>query len=611
MEGFPMDLRCSSLKNRFCVATALLVAMGMTPTFAQQGVVIDWSTHHVIFSNPGSEMDALMNGKRVEWQQLTNNPRFRMQQLKRSPAWAHRLDNAVRVNPESDNATRVSDDGGTGLGGLWTVPIAPAGSGTALGQSPAFYGSSFTVASCADYVLFPVDVDGKSGTGTGQANFVGFKNLYVGTCTGTVPTVAFAYYVGTGSVQTSPALSLDGTQVAFVESITNGSHFHVFTLGTTGNNGTGYKSPDPAHTIVDNGTTVISAVTNNATDVYFTLHGNVSVTESSPFIDFSHNVAYVGDDSGNLHLFTGVFEGGTLAEVTTGGWPFSVVSTGSRMLTGPDYDSGSGHVVVGASNGNLYCVSIAITGSGSEATYTPTRCSTASISVANGASTSGAVLDTPIVDGTAERVFSEAEATSSGGTTSILMQSDVNLDNVVRASMGNGGTDLHNGDFDNLYFNAGPGTYNVGHMYFCGNATGSARPTLRRIGFDSAGEMNSTRDSETFRLINGSTTGTSVDCTPLTEVFNGTTDFMFLGVRGHGAPSGCETGTTHEACVMGFDVTSSFPTAAASALSLGGQGDGASGIVIDNISTQAGASQVYFSNLQNGDATQASQSALK
>jgi hypothetical protein len=608
MEGFPMDLFGNSLKNKYCVATALLVAMAMTPAFAQQGVVTDWSTRHVIFSNPGSEMDALMNGKRLEWQQLTNSPRFRMQQLRRSSAWAHRLDSVAHANsnlPES-NATRISDDGGTGLKGLWTVPIAPAGGGTALGQNPAFYGSSFTVASCADYVLFPVDVDGS----TGQANFVGFNNLYVGTCTGTVPTVAFAYYVGTGSVQISPALSENGTQAAFVESITGGSQFHLFTLGTTGNNGTAYNSPVRAHTIIENGTTVTSSATNNATDAYVTMDGDVSVTRSSPFVDYTHNVAYVGDDSGNLHLFTGVF-GGTLAEVTTGGWPFSVVSTGDRILTGPIYDFTSGHVFVAASNGDLYCVSIAITGSGPGATFAPTRCSIASISVADGTSASGAVLDPPIVDSTAERVFEQAEATNAhGGTESVLMQSDTNLDNVVRANMGNGGTDLHSGDFDNLYFSAGPGTYNTGHLYFCGNATGSARPTLRRIGFDSAGEMNSANDGNAFRLINGDNTGTGVDCTPLTEIYNGTTDYMFLGVRGHGAPAGCETGTTHEACIMGFDVTSSFPTAAASSLSLGAQGDGSSAITIDNISTQAGASQVYFSNLHSGDATQASQSAL-
>src|SRR5947207_2597354 len=62
--------------------------------------------------------------------------------------------------------------------------------------------------------------------GSGQANLVAFKNLYVnpsgtGFCSGTAPTVSWAYNVSTGSsgINTSPILSLDGTKVAFVEGV--------------------------------------------------------------------------------------------------------------------------------------------------------------------------------------------------------------------------------------------------------------------------------------------------------------------------------------------------------------------------------------------------------
>ena len=58
---------------------------------------------------------------------------------------------------------------------------------------------------------------------------------------------------------------------------------------------------------------------------------------------------------------------------------------------------------------------------------------------------------------------------------------------------------------------------------------------------------------------------------------------------------------------MSFELGSSFPTGAAAAYNVGPYGF--SGIIIDNVSTQAGASQIYFSN-NNGNATQLSQNGL-
>ncbi len=52
--------------------------------------------------------------------------------------------------------------------------------------------------------------------GVGQASIVAYNNLY-SSCGGTVPSTKWAYFTG-GTIQTSPALSLDGTQVAFVQS---------------------------------------------------------------------------------------------------------------------------------------------------------------------------------------------------------------------------------------------------------------------------------------------------------------------------------------------------------------------------------------------------------
>lgn len=74
-----------------------------------------------------------------------------------------------------------------------------------------------------------------TGGTSNQANLIGVNNLYKTTCTGTVPNVMFAYHVGSGMVQTSPVLSENVAKVVFVESISNGSVFHVLALDMTGN----------------------------------------------------------------------------------------------------------------------------------------------------------------------------------------------------------------------------------------------------------------------------------------------------------------------------------------------------------------------------------------
>lgn len=598
-----MILSGNLFKSSLCItATAVLMAVGTTSALAQQGVVSDWSTQHVIFSSPGSEMDALMHGERQEWQLIVDSPRYQMQQIRRSAAWANRLANATPQFMAADASrgeTKSAGKKATSMQRDWAVQIAPAGSGTALGAFPAKYGFYPNTASCSDYVVFPVDSAGASGTGTGQANLVAFNNLYKTTCNSGTPTILFSYYIGTGTVQTSPVLSEDGTKIAFVESLSTGSKLHVLTLDTSGSgNGSAYNSPAVPHTINDNGTIVTTAGTNNATDTYVTLNGSPMVTRSSPFVDYTNDVAYVGDDNGFLHKFTGVFRG-TLAEVTTGGWPFSVAASGTA-LTGPVFDSVSKNIFI-AGAGNLYCVVSA----------TPAPCSTPSVNVSNGSVSSGAPLDGPIVDSTAGTVFSEAVATNATTTESILMQANTSLGNVVRATMGTGGTDLRNGTFDSTYLNSTPGAYS-GYMYFCGNNNSAATPTLYRIGFSSAGVMNSTRDTSSYQLVTTGDTGTTVSCTPLTEINNGTTDYLFLGVRSNGAPSGC----AGQACVMSFVIgTSAGPVAAipnsTADFPLGGNGSGSSGIVIDNTTTITGTSQIYFANLQTGNATQASQAGLQ
>jgi hypothetical protein len=565
------------------VATALLFLLGSAPVFAQQrqdqdqrhlgGLVEDWTHHHAIFSNPGREEDAIAKGKHEDWRRIVNNRRYLMQQIRRGRMWP-----GWKKEPQDTEAPMQRD---------WTVSVGD------VGVAPTAYPAKYTFApiatpSCTnDFVVYPLDVAGSTGfLGIGaQANIIGVNNLYKTTCTGTVPTVAFAYYVGTGVVQTSPVLSEDGTKVAFVESVTGGSNFHVLKLGTTGSNGTAYTSPATPGT------------SNNAVDNKIAMSGGVSVTRSSPFVDYERDIAYVGDDTGHLHKFTPVFQG-TPAEVTTGGWPIAVDPTNSPMLTGPVFDNGSSQDIFvggsygtangGAGTGKIYCITLA-----------GAACSTPSLLVGTG------VVDAPIVDSTEETVF--VTAYNAGPNNDIVVQAPVSLASSVTVTLGDSFSAMVDGAFDNAYYTS-PGT---GHLYVCGDgASGAANArnsVLYRVGFNSSGTMNSTNDGNSYTL----TTGTINNCSPLTEIYNGSTDYLFLSEPNDGAPSGCGGG----GCVMSFNITSAFPTAPIATLSIAGvlgvSGDATSGIIIDNVSTVTGASQIYYVNPNAETGVQASQAGLQ
>lgn len=563
--------------------------------YLNRGLVEDWSSRHVVFSNPGTLEDAIRNGKREEWERIVSDPRYRMQWVRRYGASASagltadaadvlqapsKVELPVGVFQKKWN--KKEGFRSAAIHGDWTVQLGASTASVAIGKYPAKYTfAPIGTPSCtADFVVFPVNAAGNS---TQQANLIGVNNLYSGMCTGTVPTVKFAYFVGTGKVQTSPTLALDGTKIAFVETVTNGSIFHVLTIGTTGSNGTAFNSVVTPCTI--NG--VRSCTTNNAVDTKITMSGGVTDTSSGPFVDYDNDVAYVGDDNGGIHKFTGVFKG-TLTEA---GSPWPVASAVSAS-SAPVYDSVSQHIIFGTGNGNIRCIVAA----------TAADCGNGAVSVAGGiAGTITTVADSPIVDSTNKTVF----AAASNNTNSVLFQADTTLSTAsqVRVTMGANGTDLYDGTFDNAYFT----TVNTGHMYFCGNLTGAATPTLYRVGFSSTGKMNATKDAGSIQLVQNNQTGTAKDCTPLTEVLNGSTDILFVGVKDNGLPTGCNGNT----CIMSFDIGSAFPVPIAATTTNNLGAAGMSGFIIDNVSGTAGASQIYYGSLQTSVGVQASQSTLQ
>jgi hypothetical protein len=82
-----------------------------------------------------------------------------------------------------------------------------------LGEFPAIFTTGGT--GCSDFAVFNTGLPGAPGP-SGQANIIAYDNLY-SSCNGGTPTIYWAYNTG-GTVVTSVVLSIDGTQVAFVQS---------------------------------------------------------------------------------------------------------------------------------------------------------------------------------------------------------------------------------------------------------------------------------------------------------------------------------------------------------------------------------------------------------
>ncbi len=140
-----------------------------------------------------------------------------------------------------------------------------------------------------------------------------------------------------------------------------------------------------------------------------------------------------------------------------------------------------------------------------------------------------------------------------------------------------------------------------GNLYVCGSlAATAARPTLWKIPIAS----NAMGTPVVGPSLVG---GTNADCSAITEVMNGTNDYIYASVTAGGNDTGCSG-----ACIYMFNLTGlTWGTAAVANAGLAAAG-GTSGMVIDNISTTSGASQISCSTLTSpGNAVQASQAALK
>jgi hypothetical protein len=482
---------------------------------SNEGIPTDWSHAHVIFSQPAT-IDRLSR--------VTADPRFWQQWYRQSAV--HHVSSEVSgtglVTPFSatSGSAVVQKDWAENLGSGGTI---------GAGNFPAKYSFRINSANCAsaatpDYVVFNTGLAPSSG----QPSIIAYDNLYSG-CGSTVPTVYWAYNTG-GTVVTSPVISFDGTQVAFVQTA-GGAASVVFVYWKPGT-GT-FSSPVSPTSVSSSAYSTCTAPCMTTVNLHTGSGGTENDTTSSPFPVYNQNVIFVGGASGWLHKITGAFTAPT--EATTGGFPVQPNPTGATALTGPAYDSVSGKVFVADAGGYLYSVS------------------------ATGSVTKSARLDfktmvaAPVIDSAAQKVYAFATNDSSGACTGGISCAGIFVFSTGFPA-GNGGSEAKVGTsgatpnplfgpgFDSLYLASSNAT---GNLYICGGT--GIDPTLYRVPI--TGGVFGTPAAVAILT----PTANTPPCSPVTDIANpnapgGSTERVFFGVTTAAHPTLCAGG----GCAISF-----------------------------------------------------------
>jgi hypothetical protein len=544
------------------------------PRTGHIGLPIDWSSRHILFTNGGS-------------------PEVAAAAAKDPHSWINAAIRNNHVSVEPDRGAPVIN------GPLWHREEEQLHRDWAMslgagrieqGEGPAKY--SFNVNgtySCAnDFVVFETNALPSAS----QANIIAFNNLYTGTASSscpsgpqtpptsdyTQPTVMWSYEAGTAQLIGSPVLSLDGTKVAFIE---DGNPATLDVLTWVSGQGTSATAPA---TPGSGGSSLVRLSYTNTTTSGCTASSSQN-TQSSPYIDYTNDVAYVGDQSGRLYRVTGIFEGTPTLQYCV---KIPVNST-SFFLTSPVYDQVTNQVFI--SDGN-YVYS-----------YTPGATGFTFGNSILVASTSSAfkILSAPVVDSTNGflYVYSAADSTF---TYSIVSQINLALTSQTTAEIGPASTSFFTffGDFDNAYFTTGPAS-GAGTLYACGTqpgSTGGDKPSLYAMSFSSPkGIMNSTPVMSNNTNINGASNPVGW-CSPLLAFYDGTNDLLFVGTGNDSSGSTGANLVTEWNVNTRITSSSTIPNATAT-----NEWGGTSGFVVDNISTNPQTASIYFSTLSPAGGT--------
>jgi len=525
----------------------------------------DWSQQHIVFSRDGLAQHPEL---------MYREPRVLQQAMQRWQAPKFGVfEDSEPVPAAADNSGPHRDWNFT-LGARVLLNVYPAKFSFNPGAPP----------DCTnDYVVFALNL---TSTGT-VANLVALNNLYAGTTPtglcGTAPTLLFAYDITTitgGKIETSPVLSEDGKKIAFIEDIpANGpmgitaeSIFHVLTW--TAGQGTIGGAAAPANWVSVPLTTAKNDVT------------------SSPWVDYYTDTAYVGSATGYVYEITGVFHG--TPTLVTPPWTNPVVA--NQALTSPVLDSNLGMLMVGAANGNLYGIN---TTTGAVTAHTV------------GQGTNKGILAAPIVDvtnGTTFVVSSNCGTACATGLPSgaVVFEADTRtLTLLSEATIGIGSfgattIDLYQPALDNNYYND-PST---GLIHLCGTSPTDSAPW--QYAFPFTGRTMQTTPTVAQAIPTFVADATAAGCTGWTEFFNpnigtGGTDFFFFGLS-----EDCTAAAAAGGCVEELAINGGTPTL--TPVEIDG---GPTGVIVDNYSTAAQASSIYFAARSDQKAYKLTQSGLK
>lgn len=464
-----------------------------------------------------------------------------------------------------------------------------------------------------DYLVVPINA--LSGAtlppGPGQPNIIGLNNLYsgnagvsgTGVCNGGTgarttgigttddglsATTYFSYSVlgDDGLVQTSPVTSMDGNLIAFVEGsgfVTGAAHFHVLAWQAgQGNNAADRQDAlTNAFPIGAGGAAFVTAppVAGSGTATDLTLVSSDSL--SSPYVEYSDDVAYVGDDAGNIYRIRNVFCpawapcGGAQPNLDptwgTGGI-LTIGGTCTGMVSSITVDGASGNIFAGCSDGNLYA-------------FDPSGTPVAGSPVALGdGSTVGGIVDAPILDVVNGWVYAETGSSSGiGGSTTgnpILAQASLDLTTVTVATLGPdpGTFNIHAPAFNDAYFTSATSTNWLLYEY-SSDTGGGGEIVLYGITFGASVNhpMNAGVPANSLAFPTG-----RVEVSPLTEFMTtGGEDRLFAGAEGLAGGN-----------IVSLRVDGGFPAGLEFSNT---EGTGTSGIVADNVDSAVGqANSVYF-----------------
>ena len=491
-----------------------------------EGVASDWSHRHLIFSNPETADEAIRNGDYERWLKITNDPRYMMQQIRRSGAGSaslslQNLAPAEEISPSGQDQAGDHDDAAqigslpaerdhpavTPARGLIRALVPPASlhsdwrpdpprifhhpfelldrnrfqrdwsetigsSGTVgMGNFPATF--THTSASCTtDFAVYNTSMAGSSS----QPSIVAFNQLYGG-CTSR-PSTYWAFDTG-GIVQTSVTLSLDGTQAAFVQTDNTTGDADFVVLKWAASSGT-LASP----TLLTSNSAFPNCTAPCMISIPFS--GSPTDSYSSPFIVYYADVAYVGDDAGAVHQFTNVFSSGAPAEAGSP-WPVTINTSTDAALASPVYDAGSGNVFVGdyLANVSSNCEPGIKTPEGQCGYLYSVNATSGAVTRSAQLDSNLGIYDSPIVDSSAGMVYAfvgaDDSTNCSSGPCAAVFQLPVGFTSGAtgtEATVGAGYESLLSGSFDNQYFtSASPPS---GHLYVVGG-TGEQNNTLYAI----------------------------------------------------------------------------------------------------------------------------------